>query len=181
MSKIGRQPVSIPESVKISESKGTVKVFGPKGTLELQVRPEVRVEIKDNQVVVTIKKQDKLSRGLYGLTRSLIANMVIGVTEGFEKTLVLEGTGYRVHQQGKNLKFSLGFSHEIDFEAPEGIEIKAEDQKKVIVSGIDKEKVGQVAANIRDLRPPEPYKGKGIRYEGEKVRRKAGKQVKTAE
>lgn len=180
MSKIGRQPVKIPENVNAILTGGTVAVTGPKGNLKLDLKPEVQVTIKDGQILVTVKKADKFSRALHGLTKALIANMVAGVSEGFTKKLELVGTGYRVQQQGKDLRFSLGFSHEVPFPSPEGIELKADGQNKIIVSGTDRQLVGQTAADIRSLRPPEPYKGKGIRYEGEVVRRKAGKQVKAA-
>jgi len=181
MSRVGKQPVMIPDKVTVKVTGGVVEVTGPKGNLSLTLRPEVQVEASDDQVKVTIKKEDKLSKGLFGLTRSLIANMVLGVTEGFEKRLELVGTGYRVKQQGKGLQFSLGLSHPVDFQPPEEVEVKAEGQNKVVVSGIGKQLVGQAAANIRALRPPEPYKGKGIRYEGEIVRRKVGKQAKATE
>ena len=181
MSKIGTQPISIPEGVKIEISGGQVVILGPKGELKLKTRPEVKVEIVKDKVEVGIKKKDKLSRSLHGLTRSLINNMIEGVTRGFEKKLELVGTGYRVYKEEDNLRFSLGFSHDIDFKPPEGIELKTEGQNKVMVSGIDKQLVGQTAANIRALRPPEPYKGKGIRYEDEVVRRKVGKQAKATE
>lgn len=181
MSRVGVKPIDIPQEAKVSLSGSQMVVKGPKGELELNIRPEVEAAVADGKVVVKIKKQDKLSRSLHGLTRSLIANILVGVTEGFEKRLVLVGTGYRAHPEGKDLRFSLGFSHDIEFKAPAGIELKTEGQDKVIVSGIDKQLVGQTAANIRDLRKPEPYKGKGIRYENEVVRRKVGKQAKAAE
>ena len=181
MSRIGIKPIDIPQETKVSLSGSRVMIKGPKGELEINIRPEVEVEVEDSKVVVKIKKQDKLSRSLHGLTRSLIANILIGVTEGFEKRLVLIGTGYRVYPEGKDLRFSLGFSHNIEFKAPAGIELKTEGQDKVVISGIDKQLVGQTAANIKALRPPEPYKGKGIRYENEVVRRKVGKQAKAVE
>ena len=137
--------------------------------------------IVGKEVQVAIKKQDKLSRSLHGLIRSLIKNMVIGVTQGFKRRLELVGTGYRVKQEGRNLQFSLGLSHPVDFQAPEGVTLVADGQNKVVVTGNDKQLVGQTAANIRALRPPEPYKGKGIRHEGETVKRKSGKQAKAAE
>lgn len=181
MSKIGRQPVPIPEKVTAKIAGDILEISGPKGNLTLTVHPEVTVAIEANQLVVRAKKSDKFSRSLHGLTKALIANMVEGVTQGFEKRLELVGTGYRVQQQGKNLRFSLGFSHEVEFPTPEGVEVKAEGQNKIVVTGSNKQLVGQAAADIRALRSPEPYKGKGIRYEGEVVRRKAGKQVKAAE
>jgi large subunit ribosomal protein L6 len=181
MSRIGRQPVPIPEGVTVQTAAGEVEVKGPKGVLKIALRPEVTVTVAGTQVQVTVKKQDKQSRSLHGLTRSLIKNMVVGVTQGFEKRLELVGTGYRVKQEGKNLQFSLGLSHPVDFQAPEGVVLVADGQNKVVVTGNDKQLVGQAAANIRALRPPEPYKGKGIRHEGEIVKRKAGKQAKAAE
>lgn len=181
MSRIGRQPVKIPEGVTVEVAGGALSVSGPKGKLSLVLRPEVQVTVADTQATVGVKKQDKFSRSLHGLVRSLLANMVRGVTQGFQRRLELVGTGYRVKQEGKGLQFSLGLSHPIDFPAPEGVELKADGQNKVMVSGINKQLVGQAAANIRHLRPPEPYKGKGIRYEGEVVKRKVGKQAKAAE
>jgi len=181
MSRVGIKPIDIPQEAKVSLSGSRVVVKGPKGELEFKIRPEIEIEVEDGKVVVKVKKQDKLSRSLHGLTRSLIANMLVGVIEGFEKRLALVGTGYRVYPEGKDLRFSLGFSHDVEFKASAGIELKTEGQDKVVVSGINKQLVGQAAANIRALRPPEPYKGKGIRYENEVVRRKVGKQAKAVE
>lgn len=181
MSRVGKEPVKIPEGVTVQVTSGEVEIKGTKGSLKLNLRPEVKVKVEDDQIKVEVTKKDKFTRSLHGLTRSLLANMVIGVTSGFEKRLELVGTGYRVSQKGKDLQFSLGLSHQVDFEPPEGVELKADGQNKVIVTGLDKQLVGQVAANVRALKPPEPYKGKGIRYQGEMVQRKAGKQAKATE
>ena len=178
MSRIGRQPVSIPENVTVKIEKNEVKVVGPKGELIQAIRSEIKVEIKDNQVLVTPKKESKVARSLHGLIRTLIANMIHGVTEGWSKTLKLVGTGYRVQKEGEKIVLSLGFSHPVEFKPIEGIELEVEGKETIKVSGIDKALVGQVAALIRSARPPEPYKGKGIRYEGEVVRRKPGKAAK---
>ncbi len=178
MSRIGKKPVTIPNTVKINKSDNIVTVEGPKGKLSEQIHPLVNVEIKDNEVTVVIKDESKKSRSLYGLTRTLINNMVKGVTDGFQKTLVIEGVGYRVAQKGKRLDFSLGYSHPVYVEPPEGIEFAVEGNQKLTVKGVSKQQVGQVAADIRKLRKPEPYKGKGIRYENERIIRKAGKSGK---
>lgn len=175
MSRIGRLPVKIPEGVAVKVESGTVIVAGPKGELSAPIRPEVEVKIEDDQLVVGRKTKTRQAVALHGLTRSLIANMVRGVTDGWSKTLELHGTGYRANLEGDKLVFSLGFSHPVEYQKPEGIEFQVEDNDKVIISGPDRQKVGQVAAEIRALRKPEPYKGKGIRYQGEQVRRKPGK------
>lgn len=175
MSRIGQQPVSIPEGVTVKIDDGQVIVIGPKGELSQSVRPELKVTLQDNQILVTRKKDDRLSRSLHGLTRALIANLIIGVTEGFSKTLKLVGTGYRVQDKEGKLALSLGFSHPVIIKPVEGIELEVEGNDTIVVSGIDKALVGQTAAEIRAVRPPEPYKGKGIRYEGEKVKKKPGK------
>ena len=175
MSRIGRKPIFIPEGVTVTNRKGVVTVTGPQGQLEQAIRPEVIVSVEGNQVTVKRLADDKLSRSLHGSIRSLLANMVQGVKGGFSKTLELVGTGYRVNLEGETAVFSLGFSHPVQFVAPEGIKLTVEANNVVIVSGIDKVLVGQVAANIRALRPPEPYKGKGIRYQGEVVKTKPGK------
>ncbi len=174
MSKIGKKPISIPSGVEVKWEKPVVKVKGPKGELSLELRDEVDLEISDSEVRVKKVADTKLARSLWGTYRSLINNMIIGVSQGFEKKLELVGVGYRAEVKGNTLVLQLGYSHPIEYPIPEGIEIKAE-RTSITVRGIDKQKVGQVAAEIRAFRPPEPYKGKGIRYEGEQVRRKAGK------
>jgi len=181
MSKIGKQPLAIPPGATVKMDGRTVLVSGPKGNLDLKLLPGINAEIKDDQLVVSASGVGKAVRSAHGLIRSLLANMLKGATQEFTKKLELVGTGYRVQLQGKILQLALGFSHEIRFEPPEGVTLAVEGQNKVVVSGIDKQLVGQTAANIRALRPPEPYKGKGIRYEGEVVRKKAGKQVKAVE
>ena len=175
MSRIGKTPVNIPEKVKIDVSDGKVTVEGPKGSLEYDYPGEITVRIDDNQVIFERPSDVKRIRALHGLTRALIANMVTGVTEGFKRILEIHGVGYRAEMKGKNLQLMLGFSHPIFVVPPPGITIEVEGTNKIKVSGIDKQLVGQVAATIRKFRPPEPYKGKGVRYEGEIVRRKAGK------
>ena len=175
MSRIGRLPIDIPSGVTVSADNGVVAVKGPKGELSLTVASPIEVAIADNQVVVTRPNDERLSRSLHGLTRTLIANQIIGVTEGYTKGLEVVGTGYRVAAKGESLEFALGYSHSITVDPPAGISFTVEGQNKILVSGIDKQAVGEVAANIRKLRKPEPYKGKGIRYAGEVVRRKAGK------
>ncbi len=178
MSRIGKKPVTIPNTVKVNKSGNVVTVEGPKGKLSEEIHPLVNVEINENIVTVGINDESKKSRSLYGLSRTLINNMVKGVTDGFQKTLVIEGVGYRVAQKGKGLDFSLGYSHPIYVDPPAGIEFAVEGNQKVIIKGLNKQQVGQVAADIRKLRKPEPYKGKGIRYENERIIRKAGKSGK---
>jgi len=175
MSRIGRLPIDIPSGVTVTADNGVIAVKGPKGELSLTVASPIEVAIADNQVVVTRPNDERLSRSLHGLTRTLIANQIIGVTEGYTKGLEVVGTGYRVAAKGESLEFALGYSHSITVDPPAGISFTVEGQNKILVSGIDKQAVGEVAANIRKLRKPEPYKGKGIRYAGEVVRRKAGK------
>lgn len=174
MSRVGKKPIPIPDKVKVSIKDRHIAVEGPKGKLEIDVDPPITVKIEDNEIVVTRPNDARRNRAFHGLTRALIANMVQGVSAGFEKKLEIQGVGYRAAAQGKALSFQLGYSHPILFEPPPGIEL-AVDHNIVTVSGIDKQAVGQVAAQIRALRKPEPYKGKGIRYVGEYVRRKAGK------
>lgn len=175
MSRIGKQPVAIPAGVTVSVAEGNVvTVKGPKGTLVRTFVPELGIEVKDGEVLVTRPNDLKREKSLHGLTRTLIHNMVIGVSEGFSKNLEVNGVGYRAAKQGKKLVLNLGYSHPIEMEDPEGIETKV-DGNKIIVSGISKEKVGQYAAEIRETRKPEPYKGKGIKYETEVIRRKVGK------
>lgn len=175
MSRIGQQPVKIPEGVETDYRQGVVMVKGPKGELRQKIRPELKLEIDRNEIRVRRKKNDKFSRSLHGLTRTLIKNMMTGVTEGYSKVLKLVGTGYRVKKEGEKLVLSLGFSHPVEIEPIEGIQLEVPDKETIKIIGLDKELVGQVAAKIRRQRPPEPYKGKGIRYEGEEVKRKPGK------
>ena len=174
MSRIGKMPIPVPDNVKVAMKDRRLAVEGPKGKLDLDVHPLINVKVEDKKIIVTRPNDARQSRSLHGLTRALIANMVHGVCEGFEKKLELQGVGYRANMQGNALNFQLGYSHPILFEPPEGIELSV-DRNIVTVSGNDKQAVGQVAAQIRALRKPEPYKGKGIRYVGERVRRKAGK------
>ncbi|RKQ85555.1 50S ribosomal protein L6 [Brockia lithotrophica] len=175
MSRIGRKPIPIPPGVSVSLEGRRVSVKGPKGTLELEVHPEVEVAVEDGSLVVRRKGDEKFQRAMHGTTRALLANLVEGVTKGFEVRLDIVGVGYRAQKQGKKLVLSLGYSHPVEFDPPEGIEFDVPQPTKIVVRGIDKQKVGLVAANIRAARPPEPYKGKGIRYEGEEVHLKAGK------
>jgi large subunit ribosomal protein L6 len=168
-------PIAIPAGVTVSVAEGNVvTVKGSKGTLERTFVPELTIEVKDNEVIVTRPNDQKREKSLHGLTRTLIHNMVVGVSEGFTKTLEVNGVGYRAAKQGSKLTLNLGYSHPIEMEDPEGIETKV-DGNKIIVSGISKEKVGQYAAEIREKRKPEPYKGKGIKYDYEVIRRKVGK------
>lgn len=178
MSRIGNSPIIIPENVTVQVDGQTVKVEGPKGMLERVVHPVVKVEVSGKQAILERKRNDRLSRSVHGLTRSLINNMVVGVTEGFSRGLELVGVGYRATGGGDNLTLTVGFSHPVTVTAPAGVSFTVADNTKITVSGIDKELVGQVAANIRSIKPPEVYKGKGIRYEGEIVRRKPGKAAK---
>ncbi|MDY6286988.1 MAG: 50S ribosomal protein L6 [Lachnospiraceae bacterium] len=175
MSRIGRMPVHIPEGVSVEVKEGNVvTVKGAKGTLVRTMPEAMGIEVKDNEVIVTRPDDQKKNKALHGLTRSLINNMVTGVHDGFSKTLEINGVGYRANKQGKKLVLSLGYSHPVEMEDPEGIETKVE-ENRIIVSGISKEKVGQYAAEIRGKRAPEPYKGKGIKYADEIIRRKEGK------
>ncbi len=178
MSRIGRQPVTIPQGVQIAIDGAEVTVTGPRGTLTQAVPADMHIGIEDDTLTVSRPSDGREHRSLHGLTRSLIANMVEGVTNGFEKRLEIVGVGYRAAMKGSDVEFALGFSHPVLFEAPDGIEFDVPAPTRVTVRGIDKQQVGQVAANIRKLRKPEPYKGKGIRYEGEHVRKKAGKAAK---
>lgn len=176
MSRIGRAPIVIPAGVTVTLEEGNlVKVKGPKGELSRALHPEMKITVEDNTVKVERPSEDKKHKSLHGLTRTLIHNMVVGVTETFSKTLEISGVGYRAVRQGNNLNLSLGFSHPCIIEPPKGITLDAPAANQIVISGIDKELVGEMAAKIRSLREPEPYKGKGIRYAGEKIRRKAGK------
>ena len=178
MSRIGRLPIPVPAGVEVKIDGNDVSVKGPKGTLSLVVSAPITVALEDGNVVVTRPDDERNSRSLHGLTRTLIANQIQGVTEGYTKGLEIVGTGYRVTAKGSDLEFALGYSHPILVTPPSGITFTVEGNTKVTVSGIDKQAVGEVAANIRKLRKPEPYKGKGVRYAGEVVRRKAGKSGK---
>ena len=175
MSRIGRQPIPVPAGVTASIDGSVITVKGPKGTLNLTVADPIVVAQEDGNLVVTRPNDERASRALHGLTRTLVSNMVTGVTQGYEKGLEIVGTGYRVAAKGTDLEFQLGFSHPVVVKAPQGISFQVDSPIKFKVQGIDKPQVGEVAANIRKLRKPEPYKGKGVRYEGEVVRRKAGK------
>lgn len=175
MSRVGNALIEIPNGVEINNAGQRVEVKGPKGFLDLDLRPEIKVEIEDNKVMVKRKKDDRLSRSLHGLTRALINNMVIGVSSGWVKNLEMVGVGYRAVGSDKQITLSVGFSHPVVIDSPEGITLAVTENTKISVSGIDKTLVGQVAAKIRAIRPPEVYKGKGIRYAGEHVRRKPGK------
>jgi large subunit ribosomal protein L6 len=178
MSRIGRLPIEVPAGVTISVDGQLVSVKGPKGELTLTVAKPIEVKLEDAQVLVTRPDDERASRSLHGLTRTLIHNQIIGVTQGYTKGLEIVGTGYRVVQKGTSVEFALGFSHPVLIEPPAGISLIVEGNTKLTVSGIDKQAVGEVAANIRKIRKPEPYKGKGVRYAGEIVRRKAGKSGK---
>jgi len=178
MSRIGRLPIDIPSGVTVTVDGSAVSVKGPKGELSLTVASPIQVELQENQVLVTRPDDERASRSLHGLTRTLIANQIIGVTEGYSKGLEIVGTGYRVQSKGGSVEFALGYSHPITFDPPAGITFEVEGNNRLTVKGIDKQAVGEVAANIRKLRKPEPYKGKGVRYAGEVVRRKAGKSGK---
>lgn len=180
MSKIGRLPITVPTSVTLTIVGNVVTVKGVKGELSYELKPKIKTELTGDQLVISRTSEDKPVRALHGLTRALIANMVKGVSVGFSKKLELVGTGYRARLSGKTLILSLGFSHEIEFVPPAGIDIKVEGTGVIIVTGFDIQAVGQAAAVIRSYRKPEPYKGKGIRYAGEVVRRKAGKAAKAA-
>jgi large subunit ribosomal protein L6 len=175
MSRIGKAPIPIPHGVEINRVGSTVEVKGPKGALSHTIPEGISIQVEDGVIQVKRKGDAKRERSLHGLSRTLIANMVTGVTAGFEKGLEIVGIGYRAALQGRNLQLSLGYSHPVIYPIPDGIEVDVEKQNKITVKGIDKQKVGQVAAEIRSFRKPEPYKGKGIRYVGEQVRRKAGK------
>jgi large subunit ribosomal protein L6 len=177
MSRIGRKPIPVPDGVTVTIEPEAVHVTGPRGALSERVHRDIAVEQEDGTLTVTRPTNRGEHRALHGLTRSLVANMVEGVTEGFQKTLEIQGVGYRAQLKGRNLELALGYSHPVPIEAPEGIEFEVPQPTRIIVKGISKQLVGEVAANIRKKRPPEPYKGKGIRYEGEYVARKVGKRA----
>lgn len=182
MSRIGKQPIPIPTGVEVKMTDGQIAIKGPKGALVQKIHPRMQIKIENNEVKVQRQGEENLDKSLHGLTRTHINNAIDGVTKGFFKKLEIQGVGYRVELQGRALKFALGFSHPVNFLAPEGISFEIDKEKKniITVSGIDKMLVGQVAADIRSLRKPEPYKGKGIRYVGEAVKRKAGKAAAAA-
>lgn len=175
MSRIGKLPIAIPAGVEVKLEAGVITVKGPKGELSQAIPEPIEVSVEDGQVVVTRPNDERVSRSLHGLTRTLINNNIIGVTQGYSKAMEIVGTGYRVVAKGKDLEFSLGYSHTIFVEAPEGIEFQVEGPTKFSVNGISKQQVGELAAQIRKLRKPEPYKGKGVKYADEQIRRKAGK------
>ena len=178
MSRVGKSPITIPAGVEVKVENNLVTVKGPKGTLAKQMRDEITINIEGNVITCTRESDDKDVRALHGLTRNLINNMIIGVTDGFEQKLELNGVGYKANKQGKKLVLALGYSHPIEMDDPEGITTTCPDQTTIIISGSDKELVGQHAAVIRSKRAPEPYKGKGIKYSDEVIRRKAGKSAK---
>lgn len=175
MSRIGRKPINIPAGVEVKVGDGVVTVKGPKGTLTQKYHPNMTVAVEGNEIIVTRPNDEKENRALHGLTRSNIHNMVEGVTNGFKKELDVNGVGYRVQKQGKNLVMNLGYSHQVIVSDTDDITIEAPNPNKIIIHGIDKQKVGQFAAEVREKRPPEPYKGKGIKYVDEVIRRKEGK------
>ncbi|MDY0088347.1 MAG: 50S ribosomal protein L6 [Coriobacteriia bacterium] len=178
MSRIGKQPIPVPSGVEVQVDGSSVKVKGPKGELEASFNEDLTIELRDGDIIVTRPSDNRSHRSLHGLTRSLIANMVTGVSEGFSKNLQIVGVGYRAQLKGPDLELALGFSHPVVVKAEPGITFEVPAPTKITVHGIDKQRVGQVASEIRDFRPPEPYKGKGVRYEGEHVRRKLGKTAK---
>jgi len=177
VSRIGRKPITVPDGVTVDIKPGMVSVKGPKGELSQAVNPDITVTQSDSTVTVDRPTDRGEHRALHGLTRSLIANMVVGVTDGYEKRLEIQGVGYRARLQGKALELSVGYSHPISVSAPDGIDFEVPVPTQVVVRGIDKQLVGEIAARIRRTRPPEPYKGKGVRYAGEHVRRKVGKRA----
>ncbi|HSJ14667.1 MAG TPA: 50S ribosomal protein L6 [Longimicrobiales bacterium] len=175
MSRIGKKPIPVPGNVTVTLEGNTVVVKGPKGELRQTFRPEMKISQQDGQLLVERGDDEKEQRALHGLTRALLANMVQGVTEGYRRGLEIIGVGYRAEKRGEALVLSVGYSHQVQYPQPAGISITTPSPTTILIEGIDKQKVGQVAAEIRSVRPPEPYKGKGIRYQGEQVRRKAGK------
>jgi len=175
MSRIGKKPVAIPDGVTASVDGQTVTAKGPKGELQFVVNKEVLVKMEEGSIVIDPRDESKDARSKWGMSRTMVSNIMEGVTDGFSKTLEINGVGYRAAMQGKNIQLSLGFSHEVVYEVPEGIEVSCPKPTEIIVSGIDKQRVGQVAAEIRSYRPPEPYKGKGVKYADETIFRKEGK------
>ncbi len=175
MSRVGRKPVSVPKGVTITQSGQQLKIKGPKGELSDQFHPNIKIEVKDGQVLVSRPNDEKQNKALHGLTRALIQNMIRGVTTEYSKTLDIVGVGYRAELKGKNVLLNIGYSHPIYIVPPDGVTLQTPTQTQIVVSGIDKQLVGQVAAKIRSIRKPEPYKGKGIKYSDEQIQRKAGK------
>ena len=175
MSRIGKKPIPVPSNVEISIDGTNIRVKGPKGELAREIRPEISLKVEDGTLLVERSSEESQHRAYHGLTRALVANMVTGVTDGYRKTLDIIGVGYRAEKKGNTLVLTVGYSHQVTYPEPEGITLSTTSPTTVVVEGIDKQQVGQVAAEIRAVRPPEPYKGKGIRYTGEQVRRKAGK------
>ena len=177
MSRIGKKPVPVPDAVKVAIDGRTVSVEGPKGKLQLDLPDHTEASLEDSQVVVTRENDEKRAKAMHGLARSLINNMVVGVSEGYKKDLIIEGVGYKAQMKGQDIVLSLGFSHDIVYPIPDGIQVDVQGGTAVSIEGIDKQLVGQVAARIRDYSPAEPYKGKGVRYRNEQIRRKEGKAV----
>ena len=175
MSRIGRMPIQVPKGVQVEVNKNVVRVRGPKGTLSRELHPDMKIDQNDGTILVSRPTESRMHRSLHGLTRTLVANMVIGVTTGYSRRLEVSGVGYRAQQTGKDLVLQLGYSHPVAVEPPEGVTLTAETPTRIVVSGIDKELVGETAARIRRVRPPEPYKGKGVRFSEEQIRRKVGK------
>ena len=175
MSRIGKRPIPLPKGVTVSVEGNTVKVKGPKGELQRTVHPELKIALENGELTVTRPSDEARHKALHGLSRTLVANMVEGTAKGFQKTLELVGVGYKAEKRPYGLQLALGFSHPIEYKAPKGITLSAPQPTQIVIDGADKEIVGQVAAEIRSLRPPEPYKGKGVKYQGEQIRRKAGK------
>lgn len=178
MSKVGRKQIPVPQDVKIIAKGENLRVEGPAGVLNLGIPPQVEVVVEKDHLRVVPQKESRRARQLWGLTHTLVSNAVKGVREPFRRELEFEGLGYRVQKKGGNLIFQLGFSHPVEYQAPEGIDLEVVDKNKIVVSGVDKQLVGQAAAEIRGLRPPEPYKGKGVRYVGEEIKKKPGKAAK---
>jgi large subunit ribosomal protein L6 len=177
MSRIGKKPIAMPQKVKVSQDKSTIKVDGPKGTLSMEIPQGIEVTVDNGAIEVKMLSENRKARSYHGLVRTLVANMITGVSVGFQKNLELSGIGYRAEKSGDTLKLVLGYSSPLEYRIPQGIDVKVDKQVNILVSGIDKQLVGRVAAEIRELKKPEPYKGKGIKYAGEKVRRKVGKSV----
>jgi large subunit ribosomal protein L6 len=175
MSRIGKNPVALPQGVTATVQDGTVSVKGPKGEMQVVLVPEVEAKLGDDGITVAPRGDDQRSRAMWGMQRTLVSNLVVGVTTGFSRQLEINGVGYRAAVQGRTLQLQLGFSHDINYQIPDGIEIVSERPTALTISGSDKQKVGQVASEIRSMRPPEPYKGKGVKYAEERIRRKEGK------